>query len=742
VVSRADFPDASNEAAASTQYEGESDAGVSRRRFLKYAIQGSTLVLGGAFLESEEAAASISLPELGEILDFADVVRLAESPYAANLVLEVTADNRIRFELPRLEKGQGIVTAFAMLIADELDADYDRTDVTLSDRRADRPFSITGNSAAIRALWDPVRMLAAQARARLITAAALRWQVSATTLRTAQSKVIASDGRTATYGALSADAARVVVPLVSSAPKPVSQYRLVGSGKPRKNARAIVTGAQQYTLDIAVPNAMPTVVARSPDIGGTIVSWNGSVAQSMPGVLGVVRIPSGIAVTAQTFKQALDARDALVISWRSGPLRTVSDNHIRETLRQINSPLTPVLPLFGSRTATFEFPYLAHAMMEVMGAIADVRDDSAEIWYASQSPNFIAAQISQALGMPASKVKIHVPFAGGSFGRRLFGEAAVEAAQISKALRRPIKLMWTRNDDVRHGRFRPMTRCEIRATWLGGAMTSFEHRIAAARTDFGHGLGEALSALGVSVVPSLFGQVGFTTMVSLPYRFGTTSHKLVERDVGVPTGSWRSVFSSVMTSANEIFIDEIARARRYDEVDFRLRHLDSAAAERCLRRVAAAGSWGRAMPRGQAQGVAVHAEYRSAVAYLVEIDTTGTEPRLLRACCAVDVGVPINTRGLEAQMQGSLIDAWSSMFRAGCHLDNGRIREGSFGDFLWARMRHTPPTTEVHVFPAQDGGSPGGAGELGITAAAAACVNAYARATGTQPRRFPIQEFV
>jgi isoquinoline 1-oxidoreductase beta subunit len=338
-------------------------------------------------------------------------------------------------------------------------------------------------------------------------------------------------------------------------------------------------------------------------------------------------------------------------------------------------------------------------------------------------------------------VKIHVPYAGGSFGRRLFGEAAVEAAQISKALGRPVKLMWTRNDDVRHGRFRPMARCEVRATWLGGAMTSFEHRIAAAKTDFDHGLGEALTAAGVSVLPTLFGQVGFMTMLSLPYRFGSTSHKLVERDFGVPTGSWRSVYSSMMTSANEIFIDEIARARRFDEVDFRLRHLDSEAAERCLRHVAAAGAWGRAMPQGQAQGVAVHVEYRSAVAYLVEIDTTGAEPRLLRAFCAVDVGVPINTRGLAAQMQGSLVDAWSVMFRAGCHLENGRIREGSFGDFLWARMRHTPPSTHVHVFPARSGAEPGGAGELGITAAAAACVNAYARATGTQPRRFPIQEF-
>ncbi|MBB6092253.1 isoquinoline 1-oxidoreductase beta subunit [Povalibacter uvarum] len=714
----------------------------SRRSFLQYSLAGSaTLVMGSTFV-GDEAAASISLPELGEILDFPDVIALAEAPYASNLLLEITTGNRVRFELPRLDKGQGIATAFAMLIADELDSDYERTDVTLSDRRADRPFSITGNSAAIRALWDPVRSLCAHARARLVTAAALRWSVRASSLRTSQSSVIATDGRIATYGELSAEAARVAIPLIPVTPKPVSQYKIVGTKRARKNARAIVTGTEKYTLDTSVAGAMPTVVARAPDIGGSVLSWNGAVAASMPGVIGIVPIPNGIAVTAQTFKQAFDARDALQISWRPGPVRGQSDAGMRNTLRQINTPLTPVLPLVGSLSATFEFPYLAHAMMEVMSAVADVRDQSAEIWYASQSPNFVAAQVAQSTGIPASKVKIHIPFAGGSFGRRLFGEAAVEAALVSKALRMPVKLMWTRNDDMRHGRFRPLSRCDIRASWLAGATLSYEHHIAAARNDFRHGLGDALTAAGVNVVPDLFNQVGFITMISLPYRFGNTSSKLVEKELGVPTASWRSVYSGVMTVANEIFIDEMARIRRYDEVDFRLRHLDSAAAERCLRYVAAAGAWGRTMPRGQAQGVAVHAEYRSAVAYLVEIDTTGPEPRLLKAYCAVDVGVPVNVSGLQAQMQGSLIDGWSVMFRAGNHVDDGRIREGSFGDFHWARMRHAPVTTQVHVFPAEGSNAePGGAGELGITAAAAACVNAYARATKTQPRRFPVQEY-
>jgi isoquinoline 1-oxidoreductase beta subunit len=719
------------------------EAGVTpltRRGFLKFTLAGTaTLVVG--FGVAEESDASIGVPELGEILDFADAVILAEAAYATNLVLEITAGDRVRFELPRLDKGQGIATALAMLVADELDADYERTDVFLSDRRPDRPFSVTGNSAAIRAMWGPVRALAAYARARLVSAAALRWRVSASTLRTEQSKVIAPDGRTATYGSLTAEAAAIAVPLIPVSPKSPAQYKIVGTPKTRKNARAIVTGAQEYTHDVEVAGALPCVVARSPDIGGTISSWSGTAAAAMPGVAGVVRIPSGIAVAAGTFHEAFRARDALSISWRRGPVRGRSDAGMRETLRWITPPFTPLLPLTGSLTETFEFPFTAHAPMEVMGAVADVKNGAAEIWYASQSPNYLAAQIAAAIGIPVSKVKIHVPYAGGSFGRRLFGEAAVEAAQISKALGRPVKLLWTRNDDMRHGRFRPLARCEIRASWLGSTTLSFENRLAAAQTDFSHGLGDVLTAAGATILPGLISQVGYQTMVSMPYRFGTTSHKLAEQDFGVPTGSWRSVFSGISGAANEIFVDAMARARREDEVAFRVRNLDNAAAKRCLQQVASVGQWKRSMPSGTAQGVAVHAEYRSAAAYLVEIDVRGAEPRLTRAFCAVDVGVPVNPRGLEAQMQGALIDAWSAMFRAGNHIDDGFVREGSYGDFLWARMRHAPPTTQVHVFPAQSGAEPGGAGELGLPSASAAVANAYARATGRKPRRFPIQEF-
>ncbi|MGH7338069.1 MAG: molybdopterin cofactor-binding domain-containing protein, partial [Myxococcota bacterium] len=259
-----------------------------RRGFLKFVLAGSSyLVVGGVFLTRRESAAV----EPSELFDPADVLILSEAPYANNLRLEVLPHNRVRFELPRLDKGQGIMTALAMLVADELDADYERTDVELSDARADRPYSLTGYSSTIRTLWGPVRSVAAEARARLVTAAAERWGVDASTLTTRRSMVLGPDGRAANYGELSAEAAAVSEPLVPATPKPVSQYTVVGSPRGRKNARAIVTGAQKYTLDLDLPGAAYAVVARPPTIYGTVASWNGSAAEAMPNVVGTAQIP-------------------------------------------------------------------------------------------------------------------------------------------------------------------------------------------------------------------------------------------------------------------------------------------------------------------------------------------------------------------------------------------------------------------------------------------------------------------
>jgi len=758
-----------------------------RREFLQVLIGGSTLMIGGVFLTRDEAAALPGPGNTSDVVDLGDSLVAVEQPYKYNLTLEVTAHNRVRFELPRQDKGQGIATALAMMIAEEMDADYDRVDVELSDRRSDRATTITGGSSTIRTMWEPARTVAANARLRLVTAAAARWAVAPTALIVKQSMVgegangvFTPGGRRANFGELSAEAAALAIPVAPLPLKPLAEYTIIGTPRGRKNARAIVTGAQKYTMDLRPgdtpdfpANAKPAVIARPPDIKGRVLSFDASAALALPGNVEVVPIPiplpdrgpvetgstfpqpTGVAVAADTFHHALAARDALDITWAPGPMATLSDSGIEAALVSMTPALSPG-PGTESLDATFDFPYVAHAALEVMNAVADVRpDDTATIWYPSQTPNYQVGQIATALGIPDANITMHVPFAGGAFGRHLFGESAIEAALISKALGRPIKLMWTRNDDMRHGRFRPRTHHALRATWTAGEMLSWEHQVAAAEMDLRHGYGDALAPPGVSLAHPQVEQLAFGGTVSVPYEFGITQQRITTPRFEVPTGSWRSIYSGFTMAANEIFVDRIALARGEDDIDFRLDHLAMStsghvpAALRCLSQVVAKrAEWGPA-PAGHAYGVAVHPEYRSAVAYLVQLDATDpTDPRLTRAFAAVDVGIPINPKGLEAQIQGALIDGWSVMIRASNHLVNGAITEGSFSDFLWARMNHTPLTIEVHVFPAdparaRDGGlGPGGAGELGLPPASAACVNAYSRATGTQPNRFPILEFL
>jgi isoquinoline 1-oxidoreductase beta subunit len=388
----------------------------------------------------------------------------------------------------------------------------------------------------------------------------------------------------------------------------------------------------------------------------------------------------------------------------------------------------------------FDFAFVSHAPMETNSAIADVRDDRAEIWAGLKSPIVARQTIASVLGLPEAAVTVHVMQGGGSFGRRLFFDAAIEAAQISKALRRPVKLMWSRTDDMRHGRARAASHHKLRATFGLGNVLTFEHRVASVETDFRHGLGEILTATAASLPVGgnlSFAQTVFLTTCKVPYNFGVVTSLLNEVPLRMHTGSWRSVYSANTRGAEEILVDQLAARMGKDPVAFRREHLKSARQRAVLDKAAALGEWGRAMPRGFAQGVAFHDEYKSCTACLVEIDARDPQnPRVVKAVIVVDVGRPVNPRGLEAQMLGGLTDAISTTLRAGLHIDRGLPLEGSYSQFHYARQKDAPLDVRVHVMPAN--GEPGGAGELGVPAAVGAIANAYARATGVVPRSFPI----
>ncbi|WP_055527528.1 xanthine dehydrogenase family protein molybdopterin-binding subunit [Streptomyces graminilatus] len=654
------------------------------------------------------------------------------------LVLEVTAANRVVVRLPRAEVGQGVTTAVAMMIAEELDARLADVDIPLSDART-RGNQFTGGSNSVGSLYGPARALAATARAKLVTAASRRWGLPARALWTKDTMVIAPDGRTATFGSLTEAAARITRPAVPTTPKPAARHKVIGKPTTRIDARDIITGKAQYAGDLNVAGAKPTVVARPPTIGGKIRAVDDRAARAMPGVRAVVRVAGGVAVVADTFHHAFKAKDALRITWAPGPLAALSDTAVRSRLRAAVPPLGAAPSGSTQVTGEFEFAFIGHSPMEVLTTVADVRADRAELWFSSQGPMFARDDIAAAVGLPASKVKVHVTRGGGSFGRRLNHDFALEAALVSKAARMPVKLMWSRSDDLRHGRMRPATHHRIRVSHKNGQVVAFTHALASANEgavrDGARAQGGVTSALTRAGRGPSAGPVPSDSGL---YNFGRLSGNWGSVELAaIPLGAWRSVDSGTTRTAEEIMVDETARSLGKDPVAFRRTTLRSKAVRAVLDKAASAGSWGRTMPAGHGQGIAVHEEYGSCVACLIEIDATDPKnPRVTRAVLAADVGIAVNPRGLEAQLMGATIDGISTVLQAGLHIDRGAIRESSFADFHYARQRHAPLRFEAHIMPSK--GEPGGAGELGVPAAAGAVANAYARATGTKPRRFPL----
>lgn len=746
---------------------------IGRRSFIGYVVKGSglavALAVGGPRLGGGTATALTgdlldgtlpAIPEFAETLDLTDLLLLSGDPYYYDFLIRITPDNRVRFELPRMEVGQGIITSAVMIVAEELDVAIGQIDPSLSPAEIRRTQGqITGGSHSIASLWDPLRKISAALRAMIVTAAADHFGVPAGQITTRDGIASAPDGRTVTYAELS-DGVEGRNDLARTAtPKDPSQYRVVGRPTGRLDARDIVTGKVEYAMDLeVVPGALPCVVARPPTLGGTVASYDDSVTMTLPGVVAVAEVPtdvegasSGVAVVARTFGEAFRGRDALQIQWNAGVADDLSDDDIIEELRAINLPTLPTLPLLAKKVeGEFIFPYMAHAPLETMTAIADVSGGKARVWTGAKTPLAAQAKIARDLGMLPTDVEVNVVKTGGSFGRRLFFDAAVEAARISSIVGRPIKLMFTRQEDTKFGRARPLSIHNVKATYTSGGLLggpgevlSFDHRCATPELDLRHGFGDGITALGGEIAAYGFSQTIWHTTQLCNYDFGAVSLLLNEKKFPVATSSWRGIYSGTANVANEVITDELARAMGEDEYEFRMRRLDDERTKAVLRAVAEAGQWGRRMPTRTAQGLGVHNEYKSRAAVLCELRTApsaSADARVTKMTIAVDVNRVVNPTGLEAQVIGAATDAITTVLRTGLHLDNGAIRESSYGDFEIAQMKHTPPEIQV-IFMPDNGDRPGGAGELVVPAAAAAVANAFARATGIKPRRFPLRDF-
>ncbi|MFE6864718.1 molybdopterin cofactor-binding domain-containing protein [Nocardia sp. NPDC057668] len=726
--------------------------GVERRRFLTYLLAAPTVTIAGRFVAEGEwagvaGAAPVAAAGRGEIIDLGELARLGTIATAPLMVLTVGTDGGARFLLPRLECGQGIATGVAIMIAEELDLEVDRVEVQLERARGELVANqLTGGSTSTRALYDPVRALAATARRRLVQAAADRWGVAADSVRTEYGEVRGPGGLRLGYGELAGAAADRRYVGIVGAPKPEAEHTRIGKRHRRNDIHDIVTGRVKYTMDIAVAGARPTMVRRPPTVNGGVASFDERAVRAMPGVIDVAVISTGIAVVAETFGQAWAAKDAMAVEWTAGSIDERSDADIFAELHA-STPAFVAPPVRNAALgidyleAEFDWAYVNHAPMETNCAIADVRADRAEIWCGLKLPTVARAAIAAELGLPADRVTVHVVQAGGSFGRRMYHDAALEACEISKALGMPVKLMWTRSDDMRHGRARPAMHHKLRAVLHRDKVVGYEQRVAAATCDeligFDSFVHESIAKGLYPPVNWLASQALFQLENSIPYDLGLVSEVMNEVSIDYPTGMWRSVYSGPARGVEEIFMDEIADRIGEDPVRYRLRVLKDRLDKQVVEQVARVGRWTEPMPSGHARGLGFHAEYRSRTACLVEMDASDpARPRVTRAVIAVDAGTCVNPSGVENQLLGGLTDAISTVLHAGLHIEKGLALEGSYSQFHFARQRDSP--LEVEFIHLHSGGPPGGVGELGVPAAVGAVANAYARATGKPVRGFPV----
>lgn len=740
----------------------EESAGLGRRSFIGRVLGGSTLIVVadlGLGMTSKPASAApiISVPQIPEIYDLNDFLTHCALPTSGLIAIEIDKRGHANFALPRMEVGQGITTSTAMLIADELDLPLSKVHVTLAPARQELLFNqLTGGSNTTISTYTPIRVAAATARQALLEAAAIALGAQVGSLVTKAGTILDSLGSSLTYGEAAELAAGKEPRDVEVTLKDAAKRTVVGKPQRRIDARDAVTGRKQFAMDLKVKDALPTMVCRAPDLNGKPGTIrNAAAVKAMPGVTHVAAIPTGVAVRAKTFGQCIDAVRALDVDWGEGTVPGKNADDILKELKRAELPLA--VPAVGALSVegSFTFHFRSGSALEPNCAVADVRKDSATIWGGLKSPIDAQSKVAKAIGLAQSKVKVNVVTGGGSFGRKLFSDAAIEAAHASKAFGAPVKLMWHRADEPRQGRVHPMATSRIRATTLLDSVLTFEQRYTSVTTDFTHGLGERLTA-EVAALPTGLANLGFSQTIflltqELPYNFGVVTQLLNETNFDFTrfnTSSVRNIYSPDVRIANELIVDQLAAKLKKDPYEFRRKYTKSSLVRRVLERAAELGEWGKKMPAGTAQGIAIHKEYKGATAVVVELDCRPrtvnrkirdavTGPRVLKATVVIDCGLAINPLGIEAQMMGGFSDGMSQVLSYSNHLQDGHFLEASWDNSAYTRQWNTPLKFQCEVLKS-DSKEPGGIGEAGVAASAAAVACAYARATGKMPTEFPI----
>jgi isoquinoline 1-oxidoreductase beta subunit len=698
----------------------------SRRTFLKTS---AALTSGGLLL-------GLTLP--GAPLMAAGTV------YTPNAWVHIADDNTITLLSARSEMGQGVYTSMPMLIAEELNVELKQIKVNFAPVGAAYTNAligaqITGGSTSVRDGWESLRIAGAQVREMLVSAAAARWGVDASTLRAEKGMVIGPKGAKFTYGALAAEAAKLPVP-VKVALKDPKDFKIVGKRTKRLDTPAKVNGTAEFGIDVKLPGMVYATLAQCPVIGGKVKSFDASKAKTMPGVLDVVEIPDGVAVVADSYWRAKKALEAVAITWDEGAGATIDHQNMLEANRKA-AATARVIPIVKPKgdvevalksavkvvEAEYVSPMQAHAPLEPMNFTASFKDGKLLVVGPTQFQQGAQGSAAAALGIKPEDVTVRTTFLGGGFGRRLENDFVVQAAQISKAVGKPVKLLLSREEDMMHDFYRPMGLNQLKAGLDAD----------------GNPVALKFKVTSQSVTQRAFGLPKDTLddfmceYAVASYDIPNTQHDLVIHDTGFRVGFWRSVSHNMNVFANESFVDEMAKAAGKDPYQYRLTMLkgQSPRFTNVLKQAAQKAGWGKRLPAGHAQGIALMDGYGSYMAQVAEISIQDGHIKVHKVTVVADIGHMVNPDTVEAQIQSSIVFGMSAGLMQEITMEKGRVQQTNFHNFPVVRMNESP-VIEIVLVPSTE--KPGGIGEPATALVVPAIANALATLTGKRVRKLPM----
>jgi isoquinoline 1-oxidoreductase beta subunit len=707
---------------------------LSRRDFLRV----SAAVGGGLLL-------SLGLPLAG------GQVAAAGAEFAPNAFIRIGSDGRVVLVMPYVEMGQGTYTSIPMLIAEELEVSLQQVQLEHAppnEKLYVNPLlgvQATGNSNAIRGAWQPLRQAGAVARTMLVAAAAKRWNVDAASCGAENGQVRHQpSGRTIGYGELAADAAHMPVPENVTLKQP-ADFKLIGTPAKRLDVPAKVNGSAVYGIDARPPGVKFATLAQSPVFGGRVKSVDDTAAKAVKGVRQIVRLDDAVAVVADHMGAAKKGLAALKIEWDEGPHAKLDTGAIARELEQATQGAGAVAQNIGDVDkamagavtkveATYQLPFLAHATMEPMNCTAHVRNDGCEVWIGSQALARVQAAAAKVAGLPLDEVVVHNHLIGGGFGRRLEEDGAVRAVEIAKQVDGPVKVVWTREEDIQHDMYRPYWFDRFTAGLdKDGKPVAWSHRFAGSSViarwlppGFKNGL-DPDSTEGA---------------IDLTYDLPNFHVEFVRVEPpGIPTAFWRSVGPSHNVFVVESFMDELAAAAKQDPVAYRLALLGkSPRAKAALALAAEKAGWGQPLPKGSGRGVSLQFAFGSYLAQVAEVEVSKQgEVRVRRVTCAMDCGTVVNPDTVRAQLQSGVIFGTTAALFGQITLKNGRVEQTNFDTYQILRMNEAP-VVDVHIVPSAE--PPGGIGETGTSAIVPAISNAIFAATGKRLRKMPVETAV